>query len=306
MKKFASTIILFFFLSHLNAQQDVMVSQYMFNGILLNPAYSGSHKYFSSSLLHRAQWLNFEGAPQTSILAIDGPLNNQKMGVGLLVSHDIIGVTNQTDVYGNYSYFLKLGPGKLGFGIKAGVSNYVANVDQLVVWDTDDALFIGTKKSALLAKFGFGAYYFTERWYAGFSIPSMLAYDPEHNFNLSLESSSDIRKHDYLTAGYVFDANEKLKIKPSFLIKYQTAAPTEVDINLTAMYIETISLGVSYRTNDAISIMAEYQANKRFRVGYAYDITTSKIRHYSSGTHEIMLGYDFGKDIIKTKTPRFF
>ncbi|MCX6297397.1 MAG: type IX secretion system membrane protein PorP/SprF [Bacteroidetes bacterium] len=296
----------FFFLSHLNAQQDVMVSQYMFNGILLNPAYSGSHKYFSSSLLHRAQWLNFEGAPQTSILAIDGPLNNQKMGVGLLVSHDIIGVTNQTDVYGNYSYFLKLGPGKLGFGIKAGVSNYVANVDQLVVWDTDDALFIGTKKSALLAKFGFGAYYFTERWYAGFSIPSMLAYDPEHNFNLSLESSSDIRKHDYLTAGYVFDANEKLKIKPSFLIKYQTAAPTEVDINLTAMYIETISLGVSYRTNDAISIMAEYQANKRFRVGYAYDITTSKIRHYSSGTHEIMLGYDFGKDIIKTKTPRFF
>ncbi len=306
MKKFASTIILFFFLSHLNAQQDVMVSQYMFNGILLNPAYSGSHKYFSSSLLHRAQWLNFEGAPQTSILAIDGPLNNQKMGVGLLVSHDIIGVTNQTDVYGNYSYFLKLGPGKLGFGIKAGVSNYVANLDQLVVWDTDDALFIGTKKSALLAKFGFGAYYFTERWYAGFSIPSMLAYDPEHNFNLSLESSSDIRKHDYLTAGYVFDANEKLKIKPSFLIKYQTAAPTEVDINLTAMYIETISLGVSYRTNDAISIMAEYQANKRFRVGYAYDITTTKIRHYSSGTHEIMLGYDFGKDIIKTKTPRFF
>jgi type IX secretion system PorP/SprF family membrane protein len=288
------------------AQQDVMVSQYMFNGLFLNPAYAGSHKYFSSSLLHRSQWLKFEGAPKTSLIAVDGPLMNQKMGIGLIVAHDKIGVTSQTDVYANYSYFLKLGSGKLGFGIKAGVSNYTAQVSDLTVWDADDQSFTGTKQSALLPKFGFGTYYYTEKWYAGFSLPALIAYDPNHNFNLSVESSSAVRKHYFLTAGYVFTANEKLKIKPSFLIKHQSAAPVQADINLTAMYIDAIALGVSYRTNDAVSIMLEYQANQRFRIGYAYDITTSKIRNYTSGTHEIMLGFDFGKDITKVKTPRFF
>jgi type IX secretion system PorP/SprF family membrane protein len=201
---------------------------------------------------------------------------------------------------------LKLGAGKLAFGIKAGVTNYVSKVDQLIVWDSDDQNFTGTKQSALLAKFGAGVYYFTDKWYAGLSIPSMIAYDSDKNFDISMESSSEIRKHYYLTAGYVFDAGEKFKLKPSFLIKHQTAAPLEADVNFTVMYIETIALGVSYRTNDAISVMAEYQANKRFRIGYAYDITTTNMRHYSNGTHEIMLGFDFGKDIIKTKTPRFF
>jgi type IX secretion system PorP/SprF family membrane protein len=306
MKKLLITFIFLNSLLYIQAQQDAMVSQYMFNGIFLNPAYAGSHKYFSSSLLHRAQWVSFDGAPQTSLLAIDGPLSDGKMGVGLLLSHDKIGVTQQNDIYGNYSYFLKLGSGKLGFGIKAGVSNYIAKVEDLTVWDSNDENFIGTKKSATLAKFGFGSYYYTDRWYAGISIPSLIAYDPNHNFNMSMESSTTVRKHYYLTAGYVFDAGEKLKLKPSFLLKHQTAAPLEVDINFTAMYINAIALGVSYRSNDAIVVMAEYQANQRFRVGYAYDITTSNIRHYTSGTHEIMLGYDFGKDIVKTKTPRFF
>jgi type IX secretion system PorP/SprF family membrane protein len=306
MKKLLITFIFLNSLLNIRAQQEVMVSQYMFNGIFLNPAYSGSHKYFSSSLLHREQWVNFEGAPQTSLLAIDGPLYNQKMGVGLLMAHDKIGVTQQDDIYANYSYFLKLGKGKLGFGIKAGVSNYIAKVDDLIVWDAEDQNFSGVRKSALLAKFGCGAYYFTDRYYLGLSIPSLLAYDPDHNFDLSMENSTVIRKHYYLTSGYVFDAGEKFKLKPSFLLKYQPAAPVEADINFTAMYLNTIALGASYRTKDAVSVMIEYQANQRFRVGYAYDITTSKIRHYSSGSHEIMLGYDFGKDIVKTKTPRFF
>jgi type IX secretion system PorP/SprF family membrane protein len=306
MKKLITVIAFLSSLLNLKAQQDVMVSQYMFNGMLVNPAYAGSHKYFSSSLLHRAQWVNFEGAPQTSVLAVDGPLYDQKMGIGLMLSHDKIGVTEQNDVYANYSYFLKMGKGKLGLGLKAGISYYTAKVDDLLVWDAGDENFTGTKRSALLSKFGFGMYYYTERWYAGLSVPSMLAYDPDKNFSISMESSSAIRKHYYLTGGYVFDAGEKFKIKPSLLLKHQTAAPVEVDVNLTAMYLNTVALGVSYRSNDAIVVMAEYQANKRFRVGYAYDITTSNIRNYSSGSHEVMLGFDFGKDITKTKTPRFF
>lgn len=306
MKKIATLIVLISLSFGLRAQQDVMFSQYMFNGLFLNPAYAGSHKYFSSTLLHRSQWLDFEGAPTTAIIAVDGPLLSQTMGLGLIVANDKIGVTSQTDVFANYSYFLKLGEGNLGLGLKAGFSNYSSQVGSLVVWDTDDQVFSGGKQSDLLPKFGFGTYYYTEKWYVGLSIPTLLAYDSRYNFNIAVESSSIVRKHYFLTAGYVYQASEKLKLKPSFLVKYQSAAPVQADINLTAMYIDAIALGVSYRTNDALAVMVEYQANQRFRVGYAYDITTSRIRNYTSGSHEIMLGFDFGKDITKVKTPRFF
>jgi len=306
MKKVVVIIAVLAGICKMNAQQDVMFSQYMFNGLFLNPAYAGSHKYFSSSLLHRSQWLGFDGAPQTTILAIDGPLLDQKMGVGLLLAHDKIGVTNQTDVYANYSYMVQIGEGKLSFGIKGGVSNYEAKVSDLTVWDDNDNSFSGVTKSLWLPKFGLGTFYFTHNWYAGFSIPTLIAYDPNHNFDLSLESSSFIRKHYFFNSGYVFTINEKLKLKPSLLLKFQPAAPLQADFNLNAMYIDIIALGISYRTNDAVSLMVEYQANQRFRVGYAYDLTTSKISSYTSGTHEIMIGFDFGKDIIKIKTPRFF
>lgn len=306
MKKLIIIIVIFVSVLNVNAQQEVMTTQYMFNGLFLNPAYAGSHNYFSSSLILRSQWVNFDGAPKTAIMAVDGPLMNQRMGVGLLISHDKIGVTSQTDVYANYSYMIKIGEGKLALGIKAGFSYYTAKVSDLTVWDAGDDVFTGTTRSATLPKFGFGAYYFTKKWFAGLSVPTLLAYDPDRNFNLSLEHSSAMRKHYFFTSGYVFNASDNIKITPSFLLKYQPAAPVQVDLNVSVMYKEMFSLGASYRTNDAISVMAQFQINKRYRIGYAYDIITSKISNYSSGTHEIMLGFDFGKDIIKTKTPRYF
>jgi type IX secretion system PorP/SprF family membrane protein len=288
------------------AQQDVMVSQYMFNGLLLNPAYAGSHKYFSTSLLHRSQWVGLEGAPRTNIFAIDGPLNNEKMGVGLIVSNDHIGITDQTDIYGNYSYHLPLGNGKLAFGIKAGASRYTYKFDQLVYWDNNDEVFVGNRSSTWLPKFGAGVYYYSEKWYAGISVPSLVAYDPEHNFGNDVNQSGFVKRHYYAVSGYVFDLGCSFKLKPSILLKYVPTAPLEADLNMNLLYRDALWLGVSYRTGDAITAMIEYQITSRFRAGYAYDYTTSKVKNYSSGTHEIMLGYDFGKDLMKVKTPRYF
>lgn len=306
MKKIILISITLFLGISVKAQQDVMVSQYMFNGLFLNPAYSGSHKYFSSSLLHRSQWVGFTGAPQSSLIAIDGPLLNQKMGVGLIMSNDHIGVTDQTDIFGNYSYQLPLSKGKLAFGIKAGVSRYYSKYNQLTYWDQGDQVFNSNTITKWLPKFGFGTYYYAEKWYAGISIPTLLAYDENKNFSLDVNKSSDIRRHYFLTAGYVYELNKLFKLKPSFLLKYIPAAPLEVDINLNLLYNDQFWFGVSYRTEDAVTVLIEYQTNYRFRVGYAYDFTTSKIRNYSSGSHEILIGYDFGKDLIKVKTPRFF
>jgi type IX secretion system PorP/SprF family membrane protein len=307
MKKLLLPTIIFLLLRiQLNAQQDIMISQYMFNGLLLNPAYAGSHKYFSSTLLHRTQWVGFDGAPKTSILAIDGPINNEKMGIGLIVSNDRIGITDQTDIYGNYSYNVRLGEGKLAFGIKAGVSRYTYKLDELVIWDNNDQVFVGNRSTSWLPKIGAGLYYHTEKWYAGIAVPTLLAYDPDKDFGPDVNNSSFVKRHYYAVSGYVFDLGCNFKFKPSVLLKYVSSAPLEADLNAHFLYRDQLWLGASYRTNDAITAMIEYQTSSRFRIGYAYDFTTSGIRNYSSGTHEIMLGYDFGKDLIKVKTPRYF
>ena len=307
MKKISLIIICVLSLSKAFAQQDPMISQYMFNGLFLNPAYSGSHKYYTSSLLHRTQWVNFSGAPKTLLLAVDGlaPTKSENMGVGLIVAHDRMGATEQTDIYANYAYQLKLKKGKLAFGLKAGVSNYVFKSDGLVIWDQGDEVFTG-RRNAWLPKFGFGAYYFADNWYAGLSIPTLVAYDARHDFSFDVNKGSFLHRHYYLYGGYVFKLNDKFKLKPSALMKYLPSAPIEADINLNLLYNDQFWIGCSYRSMDAVVFMIEYQTNTRFRVGYAFDLTTTKIRKYSAGTHEIMIGYDFGKNIIKEKTPRYF
>lgn len=308
MKKIIlSVVVICFAFLKTQAQQDVMVSQYMFNGLLLNPAYSGSHKYFTSTLMHRSQWIKLEGAPVTSILAVDGPIKNKNMGLGLILMHDQIGATDQTDIYANYSYHLKLGNGKLSFGIKAGVSKYLFNTNQLVYWDENDNIYNqGNKQSAWLPKFGFGMYYYSDKWFSGISIPTLIAYDRNYTFGADVNKSSLVDRHYLLTGGLIFKLNEDFKMKPSVLVKYVPTAPVQADINLNVLYKNQFWIGASYRTSDAISALIEYQTNFRFRIGYSYDFTLSNIRRYSNGTHEIMIGYDFGKDIVKTKTPRFF
>lgn len=289
------------------AQQDIIVSQYMFNGLFLNPAYAGSHPYTSASLLHRSQWLNFPGAPKTALFAIDGAVPNKNMGLGLILANDRIGATEQSDMYANYSYQVRLGTGRLSFGAKAGISNYMFKSNNLTAWDANDESLTG-KRSLWVPKFGTGLYYFTQNWYAGISIPSLVAYDPNHNFSVDVNKAGFIRRHYYLTGGYVFTLNDQFKLKPSMLIKYVPSAPVQADINLNLLYKNMFWAGVSYRTGDAVTFLVEYQTNFRLRAGYAYDLTTSKLRNYSVGTHEIMIGYDFGKNVKKdmNKPTRYF
>lgn len=287
------------------AQQDILVSQYMFNGLFLNPAYAGSHEYVTSTLLHRNQWVNFEGAPKTYMLSVDGALLNKKMGLGMVLTNDKIGSTTQTDIFGIYSYHLKLGPGKLSFGLKGGASYYLFKNDELTVWDTDDEVF-SSNQSKWLPKMGSGVYYYDKKWYAGISISTLLAYQVDQSFGPDVNKATFVKRHYYLNGGYVFTLTDKLKLKPSTLLKFEPSAPFQADINLNLLYNEVFWIGASYRTGDAVTFMIEYQTNSRFRVGYAYDLTTSNVRKYTGGSHEILIGYDFVKSSTKIKTPRYF
>jgi len=306
MKTIIKIALIFLLSIQVKGQQEAIVSQYMFNGLFLNPAYAGSHKYFESTLLFRKQWLNLNGSPESIIAAVDGPINNNKMGVGLVISNDNIGVTNQTDLLANYSYNIKLGEGKLAFGIKAGVSQYKARLSELVYWDDSDPIYSGDIQSEIIPRFGAGVYYHQNKWYAGVSIPTLLAYEKDYQFSVNINNASNLRRHLYITGGYVINLSDNWKLKPSTLIKYTGAAPLQVDINANVLYKEMIWFGVSFRSGDSFTGLLEYQTNDRFRIGYAHDFTITQLRNHASGTHEIMIGFDFGKDFTKVKTPRFF
>ncbi len=304
MKKILITITVLLGLKGVS-QQDLMVSQYMFNGLFLNPAYAGSHEYVSSTLLHRTQWVNYPGAPKTALLAVDGAIKEKNMGLGLIVSNDRIGATEQTDLELNYAYHLKFSKGKLAFGIKAGIANYILRSDRLTVWDESDNVFTGTK-NAWLPKAGFGVYYYADRWYAGFSVPTLFAYDAKQNFSFDVNQTSFLRRHYYLNGGYIIPLNDKFKLKPSTLLKFEPSAPLQCDVNLNLLYNNSFWFGASYRTGDAVTFMVQYLTNFRLRIGYAYDVTTSRLRKYSMGSHEIMIGYDFRKKPQKDKSASYF
>jgi type IX secretion system PorP/SprF family membrane protein len=289
------------------AQQEVMVSQYMFNGLFLNPAYAGSHGYTTSSMLHRSQWVQMDGAPRTSMAAVDGSLMHGRMGLGLSIVHDQIGVSRDLDIAAHYAYHLKVSDlSRLSFGLKAGMSIYSARLSDLTIWDSNDQVFASNINNEKVGKFGFGMYWYDATSYVGISVPTIYATDKGLQAQIAGLKERYFTQHYYLQAGKVFPLGELFDIKPSTMVKFTPNVPLEADVNCNLLYRERIWFGLGYRTGDAFVGMLEYQVNPQMRIGYAYDMTTTRLGNYSTGSHEVMLGIDFGRDLIKIKSPRYF
>jgi type IX secretion system PorP/SprF family membrane protein len=303
MKRIATVISMLAFSLMSSAQQELQISQYMFNGLFLNPAYAGTHPYWSGTILHRSQWLNFPGAPKTNLLAVDGQLKDKRMGLGFMVTNDNIGLNKINEISGAYSYKIKLGKkdGQLAFGLRAGVRNQVFNANDAIYNDQGDPLYNGNQ-SIWTPKFDFGLYYYQERAYLGLTIPNVVAFDSRKNDN----SDAGLRRHYYLNGGYVWKLSNMVDLKPSFLVKYEPSAPVSMDLNAHFLFNQRFWLGVSYRHNAAVVGMIEYAITPNLRAGYAYDYSTTAIRTFQGGSHEIMLSYDFIQKLVKIKNPRYF
>ncbi len=288
------------------AQQHPLFSHYMFNGLYVNPAYAGSKDFVSSTLIARKQWAGIEGAPSTQIASIHAPLANRRIGLGAVISNDRIGVTNETDFYLSYAWHMPLNTGKLSLGLSGGFSYFKSQLSDLEVWDPDDPVYDNNSISNILPNFGAGIYYYSQLFYAGLSVPQLLSYDPDQPVHIEMDNVHKVTRHYYLTSGVILATRGEVKFRPSFMLKYAANAPLQFDINLNLLISDIIWVGASYRSDDAVSLLLEFQVNKKLRVGYAYDMTLSEIRNYSSGSHEIVLGYDFGFNVLKMKTPRYF
>ena len=290
-------------LNIVSAQQDVMFTQYMFNEVTINPAYAGSHDVVSLTGLVREQWVGIEGAPSTQSFNAHTPLRNNKIGLGMSLINDKIGVSNKLNLYGSGSYRLKLSESmNLQFGLQAGFTHHRADLSSLDVEDGSEEIFTQGTASKMLPNFGGGLYFFTDVFYLGFSVPQLIT-------NKLVVGDLELAKqerHYFVTAGYVFELSDKVKLKPTMFYKYVKGAPMQLDFTGSFIVQDKYWIGGAWRSFESVDLLLGYQATEQLFLGYAFDYSLTNLNEYNSGSHELVVNYRFAFSKNKILTPRYF
>ena len=274
------------------AQQQILQSQYMFNGLAINPAYAGSHESLSLTSLYRTQWAGFkEGAPNSFSFSGHMPINRTRIAVGAMLFNESLGDKNQQGVQLAYAYRIPLSDGILSMGLQAGVLNTRLN-RSYNLFNPNDPNFPEGEISAFMPTFGAGLYYSSDNLVLGFSIPNLGIYNNGNDAE-EVVSIEEVR-HYMFSAGYIVDLNNDLKLKPSLLARYREGQGVEFDFNTTLVVNETFWFGASYRHLNSLNFLTQIQLTNQLQLGYAYDLPiNSGLSLVSSGTHEIMINYRF-------------
>ena len=286
-------------------QHFPIYSQYMLNGLVINPAYAGSRDVLSTSIMYRDQWVGFEGAPVTATLSGHMPLRNKAIALGLVVINEKIGFSNNVSCFGDYAYRIRIGKGKLSFGFKVGFEMLKEDQSKISTQQSDN-VFSNGNTSFYQPNFGFGAFYYNAKFFAGISVPEFLSYREASQGN-GFEPYNDMNNYNFLvTAGTLFRINDNIKIKPSTLLRYQMNSSFQYDLNCNViLFKDALWVGASYRATEAIVALLEYQINPQIRVGYSYDYSLGPLSKYNSGSHEILFRYEF-RYKINAINPRYF
>lgn len=305
MKNFLK-IIAFLFAGTMavSAQQESQYTQYMYNTMTINPAYTGTREIPSIFGLYRTQWVGLDGAPQTANFSIESPISNNGQGIGLAITNDRIGISNTTNLALNYSYPIQLSADvKMSLGLSGSLNFMQVDYNKLTLYDVVDPYMNGIL-SKTSPNVGAGVYFHSDKWYAGVSVPQILETKFYDDVKMSTASK---RMHLYVMAGYVFDLNENLKFKPAFMVKEVSGAPLAVDLSANFLLNDKLTLGAAYRWDAAVSAIAGFQVTPGMNIGYAYDYDTQKLGRYNSGSHEIFIRFDlFSGTKYRLVTPRFF
>jgi len=288
--------------SILYGQQEAMNTQYMFNSMLYNPAYAGTKDAISTAAIYRQQWVKFDGAPRTVSAFVHGPVR-EKVGLGLAIQSDQIGVHDWLNIRANYSYKFYVSPrSKVSFGLSTSMNIQNSKYNTEITSSGEDNLFAENQKR-MLPNFGFGAFYYSNWYYVGVSIPNII-----NNKLSALSEEAQQFRHYYAAAGMVLPITNTVKLKPAVLLKSVGGnAPTELDFSMNVYFFNTIWAGLAYRTRDSFDMLLGIQINRSLKVGYAFDLITTEIsNHTDLHTHEIMIGYDFNFGPSRIITPRYF
>jgi type IX secretion system PorP/SprF family membrane protein len=283
-------------------------SQYLQNGLVINPAYAGTREVLSSFLSYRMQWMGTRGSPLLQSLSFHSPLKNEKIGLGLLAQFMQYGVTKSTSIYGNYAYHIKLKKGRLSFGLKAGIDLSNTDYTGLLLINPDDPVFKNNDKGLALPNVGAGVYYAEDRFFAGLSIPSFLNYRRSRTGNAVPYHS--FGQYDFLiTAGGLVQVSPLLKIKPSFLLDYslqRTRQLSQFDVNCNFIIADLIWAGGSWRFSEQVAVaILQVQLNQQLMLGFSYDYPAGRMHSFSRGSTEFILRYEF-RYKVSAANPRYF
>ncbi|HEU4717295.1 MAG TPA: type IX secretion system membrane protein PorP/SprF [Bacteroidia bacterium] len=292
------------------AQQDPLVSQYMFNPLYINPAYAGSRGVMNGDILLRKQWVGFPGAPTTEVFAVNAPTRKGKVGLGLEVIGDQIGPKRNSGLYFDYAYRLPLGKGKLAFGLGAGIMNYRVNWNEIEYKDAQDPYASLGATNITKPDFKGGIYFNNKRFYIGASITHM----NQEAYVLikdSLTLKANMSQHTFFTMGRAFQLGDNITFCPSILVRYTArngpgSNTSTGDLNLNFRYKELMWAGISFRGDKELVFMAQYNLNSKWKLGYSYDMSLGPLKTYESGSHEIVLAFDLNVFQSQILSPRFF
>ena len=278
------------------------VSQFDLLPLQYNPGSTGNKDALAVGFKFRKHWTGIEGSPSSQMFCAHAPLKNPKVALGLVLENENVGATNYTGVFLNYAYRIPLLNGNLSFGLKGGIT--AGSQSSVTLRDGSDPAFNANSSKFFVPNFGFGTYYYSKTFWAGFSIPRFFGF--ESTASGSYKMTHDISRYEYFIAGGGrLSLTSAIAIEPSALAVLSTVLKPVVTINCVGVFKETFKGGVGFRTNDAVIINLGYNLNRQLAIVYCYDINIGKLSKYTSGSHEINLQYKFGYT-VNTSSPRHF
>ena len=298
-------LIISSFSCQIKAQQDSEYTQYMYNTVSINPAYAGNRKVLSFNSLFRSQWVGLDGAPSSLTFSANSPLGERGVGIGFSIVHDQVGPSEESNLALDFSYTIPINlRTKLSFGLKGGLNLLNVDFTKLQRHDPTEPEFMNNIDNRFSPTVGFGLFLnHDDRWYLGLSSPNILS--TEHYDTVATATATE-KAHVYLIAGYVLDINRDTRFKPAILTKAVQGAPVAIDFSANFLLYSKFTLGVSYRLDAAISGLAGFQINERLMLGYAYDFDTTPLGDYNSGSHDLFLRFELGRNLRSSINPRFF
>ena len=290
----------------LKAQQLPLFTQYLFNKYVFNPAVTGTEDNFSATANYRYQWQGVTDAPRTYIMSVHGPHKFKSFGLGGALYTDVTGPTSKTGAYLSYAYHLQVTDNtKLSLGLSGGLLQYRVDGTKITLADPGDLALVNTLLNKVIPDFGFGGYWYGDKFYVGLSVPQFIQGRLDFSDD-GAQSLSRLTSHFYLNSGYTFNVNNDFGFEPSMMMRFSYPVIPQLDIAFRAIYQDSYYLGLMRRTQDAFAVMAGYQTvNKKFTFGYSYDITQNELSVFSNGSHELMVKATFGDIKSKHRSQKF-
>jgi type IX secretion system PorP/SprF family membrane protein len=293
MKRIIKTIFLILIPLSLSGQLTPVTNQYVLNPLTINPAFAGRRGDLNVAAFYHRQWAGITGAPETMTFAADAPILEDRVGVGLIIINDKVGVTKETYFISDYSYKVNIGEGALSLGLGAGIITTNTAWSDLIALDPGDEKYLTDSRRFIIPSFSFGTYYTNRKFFAGLSIPKLVGYEFNYDKN-KYNMIVDFSQYNYLlTTGFQFKLSSKVDFVPSTLMTFGSGQKMLFDLNAHLIFNDRFWAGASYRNGRSFGALLQFQVMNQIKIAYTYDFDTGKLGGYSNGSHEVMLRYEF-------------